>query len=119
MGLIPQNCIDISLASQNTNLRKQYILNFLETSLGKNQIRYFTYCINRLNAFRSINAESYKSHDEATIDRDNIEVEDVQYTEKEIKSFIIIQNSSLFSPLEYNQLYGRFVEEKKLQQKCC
>lgn len=113
MTLIPRSVIDLSLGSLNTEQRKQYVLNFLETSLDENQISYFAYCINRLNAMRSIIAQRSKSHDEAIIDRDNIEVEEVSYTEKDIKSFIILQNSSMFSPIEYNQLYDRFVDKKK------
>ena len=114
MTLIPRSVIDISHSTQNnTKSRKQYILHFLETDLDESQVAYFTYCINRLNAFRSINAQSYKCHNETVIDRDNIEVEEVPYTEREIKSFIIIQNSSIFSPFEYKQLYEKYIGKNK------
>ena len=113
MTLIPRSVIDLNLGSLNIEQRKQYILNFLETSLDENQISYFAYCINRLNAIRSIIAQRSKSHDEAILDRDNIEVEEIPYTEREIKSFIILQNSSIFSPIEYKQLYDKYMGKKK------
>lgn len=113
MTLIPRSVLDISSVPQSTESRKQYVLNFLDTDLDENQITYFAYCINRLNAFRSITAQSYKSHDESTIDRDSVAVEEVPYTEREIKSFIILQNSSIFSPIEYKQLYDKYMGKKK------
>lgn len=117
MSLIPRSVIDINRGSQSTASRKNYIMRFLNTDLDDNQITYFTYCINRLNAFRAIYAQSSINHDNIKIDRDSIEVEEIPYTEREIKSFIILQNSSIFSPLEYNQLYSQYIDrEKELKQ---
>lgn len=113
MTLIPSSVININQGAQNINSRKEYILNFLKTSLDENQINYFTYCINRLNAFRAKTAENYKTKSKSPIDRDMIEVEEVAYTEREIKSFIVIENSSLFSPIEYKILYEEYTEDKK------
>ena len=114
MTLIPRSVLDIRRSSQNNpELSKKYVLNFLETDLDERQVAYFTYCINRLNAFRLINAQNYINQNENIIDRDNIKVEEVHYTEREIKSFIVLQNSSIFSPLEYNQLYEKYIENHK------
>lgn len=113
MSLIPKSVVDINREKQSVVSRKQYILDFLETSLDENQISYFAYCINRLNAFRSITAKSYKSHEKVKIDRDSVEAEEVPYTEREIKFFIILQNSSIFSPIEYSQLYEKYMDNKK------
>lgn len=117
MTLIPRSVIDTKKNTQNINSRKKYVLNFLDTSLDENQIAYFTYCINRLNAFRSINAQNYKSKEEPIINRRGIETEEIDYTEREIKCFIILQNASLFSPIEYKDLYDKYIaQEKELKQ---
>ena len=113
MTLIPNHTIDLNRCSQNTVSRKQYILSFLESSLDEKQISYYAYCINRLNAIRSYNAQNYKSHNEVKIDRENIECEEVSYSEREIKCFIILENSSIFSPNEYKQLYDKYIGKKK------
>lgn len=101
---------------ENIDNIKRNVIDLIERELEPDEIAYYSKCISKILACRSIDALNLQREEKDRIDSRHVEFEVKEMSEEQIKQFILAKNSSLFSSFEYDELHSRiFSKEEEIK----
>lgn len=113
----------VSQSQNDIECLKDNIRGFLDRELEPDEIDYYSTYISKILACRNNEVQNQSRKAKDRIANKNIEFKVVEMTEGEIKHFILVSNSTFFSPFEYTELSNKVMqklneeEEKRKEEK--